>query len=95
MTNHVHLLVTPQQENSIGKAMQMVGQYYVQYFNYTYERIGTLWEGRYKATLIDSEHIFSSDEVFGCGFHRGSERDKTSALLEAEYMTADLLLLSS
>jgi len=55
MTNHVHLLVTPQQEQSIGKTMQMLGRYYVQYFNHAYERTGTLWEGRYKATLIDSE----------------------------------------
>ena len=35
--------------------MQMLGRYYVQYYNYTYKRTGTLWEGRYKATLIDSE----------------------------------------
>jgi putative transposase len=55
MTNHVHLLVTPDTEEGIGKMMQMVGRYYVQYFNYCYGRTGTLWEGRYKATLIDSE----------------------------------------
>ncbi len=35
--------------------MQMVGRYYVQYFNKAYKRTGTLWEGRYKATLIDSD----------------------------------------
>ncbi len=56
MTNHVHLLVTPHTENGIGKMMQMLGRYYVQYFNHRYHRTGTLWEGRYKATLIDSEH---------------------------------------
>jgi putative transposase len=56
MTNHVHLLVTPVTEEGIGKMMQMVGRYYVQYFNYSYQRTGTLWEGRYKATLVDSEH---------------------------------------
>lgn len=55
MTNHVHLLVTPQSEDGIGKMMQMLGRYYVQYFNYCYKRTGTLWEGRYRATLIDSE----------------------------------------
>ena len=55
MTNHLHLLITPQEEQSLGKAMQMLGRYYVQYYNYTYQRTGTLWEGRYKATLIDSE----------------------------------------
>ena len=55
MTNHVHLLMTPHKPDSIAKAMQMIGRYYVQYFNYTYKRTGTLWEGRYKATLINSE----------------------------------------
>ena len=55
MTNHVHLLMTPHSEQGISKAMQMLGRYYVQYFNHAYGRTGTLWEGRYKATLIDSE----------------------------------------
>ena len=55
MTNHVHLLVTPHQEDGIGKMMQMLGRYYVQYYNYRYRRTGTLWEGRYRATLIDTE----------------------------------------
>jgi len=55
MTNHVHLLITPNTEQGLGKTMQMLGRYYVQYFNHTYQRTGTLWEGRYKATLIDSE----------------------------------------
>jgi REP-associated tyrosine transposase len=56
MTNHVHLLITPHTEQGLGKVMQMIGRYYVQYFNYSYQRTGTLWEGRYKATLIDSEN---------------------------------------
>src|SRR5688500_12717355 len=55
MTNHVHLLLTPQKEQSLSNALQMLGRYYVQYFNYCYQRTGTLWEGRYKATLIDTE----------------------------------------
>lgn len=55
MTNHVHLLITPHEEHSLSKCLQMLGRYYVQYFNHTYQRTGTLWEGRYKATLIDSE----------------------------------------
>lgn len=55
MTNHVHFLMTPHHENGISKTIQMLGRYYVQYFNYTYRRSGTLWEGRYKASLIDSE----------------------------------------
>ncbi|RJX31786.1 MAG: transposase [Oxalobacter sp.] len=55
MINHLHLLMTPHTEDGLGKVLQMVGRYYVQYFNYCYQRTGTLWEGRYKATLIDSE----------------------------------------
>jgi putative transposase len=55
MTNHVHLLITLHEENGISKVLQGLCRYYVQYFNYTYERTGTLWEGRCKASLIDSE----------------------------------------
>lgn len=55
MTNHVHLLITPHKKDGLSKVMQMIGRYYVQYFNFTHKRTGTLWEGRYKATIIDSE----------------------------------------
>lgn len=55
MTNHVHLLVTPGQLESIARLMQSVGRRYVQYINYSYKRSGTLWEGRYKASLIQSD----------------------------------------
>lgn len=58
MTNHVHLLVTPREQDSLSRLMQSVGRRYVQYINYTYQRTGTLWEGRYKASLIDSERYF-------------------------------------
>ncbi|MCP4283107.1 MAG: transposase [Gammaproteobacteria bacterium] len=43
MTNHVHLLATPAFAHSISKAIQSVGRRYVQYFNFTYHRTGTLW----------------------------------------------------
>lgn len=55
MTNHVHLLITPHEEHSLSKTLQMLGRYYVQHFNYRYQRTGTLWEGRYRATLIDTD----------------------------------------
>lgn len=55
MINHVHLLVTPTVGGAIGKLMQALGRRYVQYVNAQYRRSGTLWEGRYKASLIDSE----------------------------------------
>lgn len=54
MTNHVHLLVTPADETGVSRMMQYVGRYYVPYINHTYRRTGTLWEGRYKSSLIDS-----------------------------------------
>lgn len=55
MSNHVHLLITPESEHGISQVMQSLGRNYVRYFNHRYHRTGTLWEGRYKATLIDSE----------------------------------------
>jgi putative transposase len=58
MTNHVHLLVTPQQATGIAKLMQSIGRRYVQYINTTYQRTGTLWEGRYRASLVDAERYF-------------------------------------
>jgi len=55
MTNHVHLLVTPRAEGAIGRMMQSIGGSYTFYVNETYERTGTLWEGRYRSATIDSE----------------------------------------
>ena len=56
MTNHVHLLMTPAHEEGIGHLIQSVGRRYVRYINGLYQRSGTLWEGRHKGSLIDSEH---------------------------------------
>lgn len=58
MTNHVHLLMTPSTEKGVSQLMQAHGSYYVRYINQTYGRTGTLWEGRYKSTLVDSENYF-------------------------------------
>lgn len=55
MTNHVHLLATPQSPNAISSMMQSLGRKYVRYFNDTYQRTGTLWEGRFKSCLVQSE----------------------------------------
>lgn len=55
MTNHVHLLVTPNESNAISQLIQFVGRHYVTYVNRTYQRTGTLWEGRHKGSLIDSD----------------------------------------
>jgi len=55
MTNHVHLLVSPHRKSSVSALMQSVGRRYVQYVNRTYKRSGTLWEGRFKASLVNAE----------------------------------------
>ena len=54
MTNHVHLLLTPASSGALARLMQSLGRRYVRYINDRYERTGTLWEGRYKACLVDS-----------------------------------------
>jgi len=55
MTNHVHLLVTPEQKHSLPLMMQAMGRNYVQRLNARYQRTGTLWEGRYKASLVQTD----------------------------------------
>lgn len=58
MTNHVHLLATPKTDNGISRMMQKLGRLYVRYFNYSYTRTGTLWEGRFKSCVVDAENYF-------------------------------------
>jgi putative transposase len=58
MTNHVHLLLTPKDEAGVSKLMQTLGRLYVRYFNYGYQRTGTLFEGRYKSSVVQQEEYF-------------------------------------
>ena len=58
MTNHVHLLATPERADSIPRMMQSLGRRYVRHVNAVYRRTGTLWEGRYRAAPIDGEAHF-------------------------------------
>ncbi|MCF8198706.1 MAG: transposase [Sulfuritalea sp.] len=55
MTNHVHLLITPQHSDGPAKLMQCLGRRYVQYINRAYQRSGSLWEGRYKSSIVQAE----------------------------------------
>jgi len=55
MTNHVHLLLTPAHSEGPSMMMKQLGQRYVQYVNRTYGRSGTLWEGRFKSCLAQSD----------------------------------------
>lgn len=55
MTNHVHLLVTPSSDDGLSDTMQSLGRRYVRYFNNRHGRSGTLWEGRFKSCLVQTE----------------------------------------
>jgi putative transposase len=52
MTKHVHLLMTATSTDDVSQVMQNLGRYYVRYVKQTYQRMGTLWEGRFKSTLV-------------------------------------------
>ncbi|MDI1294178.1 MAG: transposase [Methylobacter sp.] len=58
MTNHVHLLVTPESSTAISRLFQGIGRHFVPYMNKTYLRCGSLWEGRHKGCIIESEAYF-------------------------------------
>src|SRR3989339_882703 len=55
MTNHIHLLIKPHQEDSLAKMMQGVSQGYAKYINRRYKRTGRLWESRYYSCVVDEE----------------------------------------
>jgi len=55
MTNHVHFLVSPKERGGVSGLMMDLGRKYVRFINDTYARSGTLWEGRFKSSLVDSE----------------------------------------
>jgi len=56
MTNHLHLLITRKSKEQLTKFMQSMANRYVRYFNAKNQRTGTIWEGRFKSCLVDSEH---------------------------------------
>ena len=56
MPDHVHLAATPADALGLARMMQWAGRHYVPYFNRKYQRAGTLWQGRFKAGVIDAQH---------------------------------------
>jgi putative transposase len=64
MSNHFHLLVTPHTAQGVPQMMQAIGRRYVRYFNDSQKRTGTLWEGRYKSTLIQTDRYFLACMVY-------------------------------
>jgi putative transposase len=58
MPDHLRLLLSPADDLGLGRMMQWIGRHYVPYFNHKYGRSGTLWQGRYKATVVEPEKYF-------------------------------------
>ena len=55
MTNHFHLMVTPMAEGGVSRLLHLLGAKYVRYYNDRHKRVGTLWQGRYKAAIVNSD----------------------------------------
>ena len=64
MDNHFHLLVTPETQDGLPLMMQAVGRAYVRYFNARHQRTGTLWEGRYRSNVIETERYLLACMVY-------------------------------
>ncbi|TAH12273.1 MAG: transposase [Curvibacter sp.] len=64
MDNHFHLLATPKTDEALPKMMQALGRGYVRYFNDRHLRTGTLWEGRYRSTLIEPDRYLLACMVY-------------------------------
>ena len=64
MDNHFHLLVTPTTQDGLPRMMQAMGRRYVQYFNRRHARTGTLWEGRYRSTVLQPERYLLACMVY-------------------------------
>jgi len=77
MDNHIHLLATPNEPGAVARMLQDVGRRYVRIINTIHGRTGTLWEGRFKSSLVDSESYLMT-----C--HRYIELNPVRAALTAE-----------
>jgi len=60
MPNHPHLIVIPQEEDSLARALGLTHQRYTQLFNMTYRRTGLLWQGRFHACALDEDHFWNA-----------------------------------
>ncbi len=56
LDNAFHLLATPSDETGLARMMQWTGRYYVPYFNKKYKRSGTLWEGRFRTSIVEADN---------------------------------------
>ncbi|HEY0064279.1 MAG TPA: transposase [Telluria sp.] len=58
MPNHLHILVTPTKAAAAAEMVKWLGQKYVQFVNRKYGRVGTLWQGRFRSCLVETERYF-------------------------------------
>ena len=65
MTNHIHFLVTPGTDISISNTMKVAGSRYAKYINLKYKRTGTLWEGRHRSSLVQSDKYRNVSTSYG------------------------------
>lgn len=87
MTNHVHILATPIDATGVSQMMQYIGRRYVQYFNHKYGHSGSLWEGRFKASLVSSErYLLACMRYIELNPVRASMVGRPSAYLWSSYL---------
>jgi putative transposase len=92
MTNHVHLLASADQPETLSRVIQRLGRRYVSYFNFLYERTGTPWEGRFRSTLVGEEryllmvtpHLLIEDLAEDAAARHHAYRELFEELLSAE-----------
>jgi putative transposase len=90
MTNHIHFLVTPTSELAISNTMKVVGSRYASYINCRYKRTGTLWEGRHRSSLVQSEKY-----LLTCSQRTNGEDTRVKILLKQNtYIRVFTLILN-
>jgi putative transposase len=99
MTNHVHLLLTPQTTDGCALLMKQLGQRYVQYVNRIFGRSGTLWEGRFRSAVVQSERYLLAcsryielNPVRAAMVHHPSQYRWSSYRTNAEGKMSDLIV---
>lgn len=58
MPNHYHILIAPRAENGVPMFMRKLNMAYAKYFNKKYERVGTLFQSRYKSVPVENDAHF-------------------------------------
>jgi putative transposase len=87
MTNHVHMLLTPEEDDGPSRMMQLIGSRYVPYVNSRVPRTGTLWEGRYRSSLVNSDrYLFTCSRYIELNPVRARMTDDPGHYLWSSYL---------